>query len=290
MEANHRSLTGFYFSFVIFSSIGYGDLSPTTNAGRAFFIVWTLAGFGTLTVLLSILTDAGGDFFQKRRRVKNRKIRRKKRERPARSQREMEEGQADTEKQTNPGEDASPSSSPSMLKGKVPSSSVTSLPHQAPLNSAEANAEPPSLVNLTRTAMSMHRSALQMLKLDRHTLADAFRRFPDLVAPSHHHKHQQQEAFASDDQALMTRAKALTIEQRESVIKSIEETGDEKLVLIVRQWLLLAEFEGEPLLFFLFILIQVMGTADQVSLQSQKGIYIPCFANRHCSAVTMLRP
>lgn len=47
---------GFYFSFVIFSSIGYGDLAPQTSSGRAFFIVWTLAGFGTLTVLLSILT------------------------------------------------------------------------------------------------------------------------------------------------------------------------------------------------------------------------------------------
>ncbi|GAA6048621.1 hypothetical protein JCM3770_002061 [Rhodotorula araucariae] len=49
---------GFYFVFVMSSSIGYGDYSPSTQGGRAFFCVWALVGAGTLTVFFSVLADA----------------------------------------------------------------------------------------------------------------------------------------------------------------------------------------------------------------------------------------
>jgi potassium channel subfamily K, other eukaryote len=42
-----------YFCFISFTTIGYGDLSPTTAAGRSVFVVWALLGVGTLTILVS---------------------------------------------------------------------------------------------------------------------------------------------------------------------------------------------------------------------------------------------
>ncbi|GAA5896777.1 hypothetical protein JCM8208_007085 [Rhodotorula glutinis] len=48
----------FYFVFVMSSSVGYGDYSPSTQGGRAFFCVWAIIGAGTLTVLFSVLADA----------------------------------------------------------------------------------------------------------------------------------------------------------------------------------------------------------------------------------------
>lgn len=48
----------FYFVFVMASTIGYGDYSPQTQSGRAFFCVWAIAGAGILTVLFSVLADA----------------------------------------------------------------------------------------------------------------------------------------------------------------------------------------------------------------------------------------
>ncbi|KJA26795.1 hypothetical protein HYPSUDRAFT_132499 [Hypholoma sublateritium FD-334 SS-4] len=47
-----------YFCFVSFSTVGYGDLAPRTQAGRSIFIVWALLGVGTMTILISILAEA----------------------------------------------------------------------------------------------------------------------------------------------------------------------------------------------------------------------------------------
>ncbi|KAL7339505.1 Proteophosphoglycan ppg4 [Rhodotorula toruloides] len=44
---------GFYFVYVMATSIGYGDYSPQTQGGRAFFCVWAIGGAGVLTVLFS---------------------------------------------------------------------------------------------------------------------------------------------------------------------------------------------------------------------------------------------
>lgn len=39
--------------FETFSTIGYGDRTPQTPAGRSVFIVWALHGVGTMTILIS---------------------------------------------------------------------------------------------------------------------------------------------------------------------------------------------------------------------------------------------
>ncbi|GAA6060474.1 hypothetical protein JCM10212_007105 [Sporobolomyces blumeae] len=48
----------FYFCFVSISTIGFGDVSPSTQAGRAFFCMWILVGAGALTIFFSVLVDA----------------------------------------------------------------------------------------------------------------------------------------------------------------------------------------------------------------------------------------
>ncbi|BGP25086.1 potassium channel subfamily K, other eukaryote [Rhodotorula toruloides] len=55
----------FYFVYVMATSIGYGDYSPQTQGGRAFFCVWAIGGAGVLTVLFSILADAYSQRFKK---------------------------------------------------------------------------------------------------------------------------------------------------------------------------------------------------------------------------------
>ncbi|PVG03251.1 hypothetical protein CPB86DRAFT_749431 [Serendipita vermifera] len=47
-----------YFCFTAFSTIGYGDISPRTGAGRVCFIAWSLLGVGTMTILISVLSEA----------------------------------------------------------------------------------------------------------------------------------------------------------------------------------------------------------------------------------------
>jgi voltage-gated potassium channel Kch len=39
--------------FVAFTTIGYGEFSPATPAGRSVFVVWALLGVGTMTILIS---------------------------------------------------------------------------------------------------------------------------------------------------------------------------------------------------------------------------------------------
>jgi potassium channel subfamily K len=43
----------FYFCFEAWTTIGYGDLSPVSNAGRSFYVFWSLLALPTMTVLIS---------------------------------------------------------------------------------------------------------------------------------------------------------------------------------------------------------------------------------------------
>jgi voltage-gated potassium channel Kch len=43
----------FYFCIVTLTTVGYGDLSPTTDATRIFTIIYILTGFGVLVALLT---------------------------------------------------------------------------------------------------------------------------------------------------------------------------------------------------------------------------------------------
>ncbi|EJD35697.1 hypothetical protein AURDEDRAFT_154794 [Auricularia subglabra TFB-10046 SS5] len=57
-----------YFCFIAFSSIGFGDLSPSTPGARAFYIGWGMMGIVCLTILFSVLSDAWLDGIQEHMR------------------------------------------------------------------------------------------------------------------------------------------------------------------------------------------------------------------------------
>lgn len=47
----------FYFCFTALTTVGYGDLSPISNAGKSFFVFWSLLALPTMTVLISNAGD-----------------------------------------------------------------------------------------------------------------------------------------------------------------------------------------------------------------------------------------
>ncbi|KAF9494794.1 voltage-gated potassium channel [Pleurotus eryngii] len=47
-----------YFCFMSFMTIGYGDFAPVTPAGRSIFVLWALMGIATMTILISIVSEA----------------------------------------------------------------------------------------------------------------------------------------------------------------------------------------------------------------------------------------
>lgn len=55
------SLTGYdptdLSSYISLLTIGYGDLSPKSNPGRCFFVIWSLISVPTMTILVSDLGD-----------------------------------------------------------------------------------------------------------------------------------------------------------------------------------------------------------------------------------------
>ncbi|KAF5657213.1 tok1-voltage outward-rectifying k+ channel [Fusarium heterosporum] len=59
-EENYQGWTyfdGFYFCFVSLLTIGYGDKTPISNAGKSFFVFWSLLALPTMTVLISNAGD-----------------------------------------------------------------------------------------------------------------------------------------------------------------------------------------------------------------------------------------
>ncbi|EMC98179.1 hypothetical protein BAUCODRAFT_66900 [Baudoinia panamericana UAMH 10762] len=46
-----------YFTWVCLLTIGYGDYRPYSNAGRAFFVIWSLLAVPSLTILISDMGD-----------------------------------------------------------------------------------------------------------------------------------------------------------------------------------------------------------------------------------------
>jgi voltage-gated potassium channel len=69
----------FYFCIVTLTTVGYGDLSPTTDATRIFTVVYILTGFGVLVALLTSVAQqylrqkAEGDGGRVRERVRARR-------------------------------------------------------------------------------------------------------------------------------------------------------------------------------------------------------------------------
>jgi potassium channel subfamily K len=46
-----------YFAYTSLLTIGYGDYSPASNSGKAFFVFWSLLAVPTLTILISNMGD-----------------------------------------------------------------------------------------------------------------------------------------------------------------------------------------------------------------------------------------
>ncbi|KEF57223.1 uncharacterized protein A1O9_07413 [Exophiala aquamarina CBS 119918] len=46
-----------FFTFIALMTIGYGDLYPVSNAGKAFFVFWSLLAVPTITILVSSMGD-----------------------------------------------------------------------------------------------------------------------------------------------------------------------------------------------------------------------------------------
>jgi potassium channel subfamily K, other eukaryote len=46
-----------YFCFEAWTTIGYGDLTPISNAGKSFFVFWSLLALPTMTALISHASD-----------------------------------------------------------------------------------------------------------------------------------------------------------------------------------------------------------------------------------------
>lgn len=68
-EKDTQGMTYFqalYFCYISLLTIGYGDLSPKSNAGRCFFVVWSLVAIPTMTILVSDLEDTVVAMFKKR--------------------------------------------------------------------------------------------------------------------------------------------------------------------------------------------------------------------------------
>ncbi|MCJ1405795.1 Potassium channel [Xylographa trunciseda] len=60
VEQSDQGLSYFqalYFCYVSLLTIGYGDLAPKSNAGKPFFIVWSLVAVPTMTILVSDMGD-----------------------------------------------------------------------------------------------------------------------------------------------------------------------------------------------------------------------------------------
>jgi hypothetical protein len=56
-EQNMTYFEALYFCYVSLLTIGYGDLSPKSNAGKAFFVFWSLVAVPIMTILISDMSD-----------------------------------------------------------------------------------------------------------------------------------------------------------------------------------------------------------------------------------------
>ncbi|PUB16716.1 TrkA family potassium uptake protein [Paenisporosarcina sp. OV554] len=65
-ETFESLLTSFYFVMTTFSTVGYGDYSPATGAGRLFTVLMYLLGIGLLGVIIGKIVDSFS-IFRKRK-------------------------------------------------------------------------------------------------------------------------------------------------------------------------------------------------------------------------------
>jgi len=59
-----RWLDSLYFSVITLTTVGYGDFSPTTNAGKVFTMVYVLIGIG---IFVALVTEIGSHLVDARK-------------------------------------------------------------------------------------------------------------------------------------------------------------------------------------------------------------------------------
>jgi len=52
-----RWLDAFYFTVITLTTVGYGDLTPQTDAGKLFTMFYVLVGLGILGSFIALVTD-----------------------------------------------------------------------------------------------------------------------------------------------------------------------------------------------------------------------------------------
>lgn len=69
-----RWLDALYFSVITLATVGFGDLSPKTDLGKIFTMVYLLLGLGVLAAFVSVL---GRHVLDQPRRVRERRLKRR---------------------------------------------------------------------------------------------------------------------------------------------------------------------------------------------------------------------
>lgn len=55
-----RALDAFYFTIITLTTIGYGDFSPKTDAGKIFTVFYIFVGLGLISLFIILLGEKSG--------------------------------------------------------------------------------------------------------------------------------------------------------------------------------------------------------------------------------------
>lgn len=262
IEANWSYFDGFYFVFVVFTSIGYGDFHPTSSSGRAFFIVWALFGVGTLTVLFSVVSDAWGNVIQQRKfrlgkkSQKHGKLRKKiniafESILPARirEKRRRERQKAKITRQLTAKDGSSTNTTTGILDNEssnvgggilrnsnTPQNerSTDSNVEHSKNDAEEENTKKDTVqmhLDLTNTAMEFHKSAIGYMTILREGLQTTIHEIPEIVQALRTLNHSTHEQKVSQ-------------EDRDSILTLARSTQEPKVVRALEQTLLVHDFES----------------------------------------------
>jgi hypothetical protein len=253
---------GFYFVFVVFTTIGYGDFLPKTNAGRAFFIVWALFGVATLTILFSVVSDAWANKVQQAKlagvAVEKKPSLWSKMSKKVKGNRGKDgfdtDGETDEESVRSKGSNASkPVSFIDGEKGKEngnavgevdcdakgggilmePGTTVQTSPSTASsIDEEEDDIDINQLhLDFTTTAMEFHSSALDLYHQNAQSITQTFSHVPEV-----------QEVISK--QAGGDKRK-VTEKERTKMLDAVREENDPKAVQSIQQWLSIQDCERE---------------------------------------------